>query len=1323
MRVLNLSRPREGRQEGELVLLGLVNADPEAWKQVADVYVWGEYRESSPVDTPFEEVEVEAEIWVWSGTAAPKSFVVAGEVAAFADWMEKISERILELATEAPGGNAAPEEISRILRQRADQIQARLPSRSNPANFDPDSRDASLRRYYLSLLETARFFHPLDHHTYNRLMQAKRQWHSLHERGGEFHVRQERARDFRDVLENLGRASDGRPVWSRVRSALTAQAQLPDLLRAPLLERAGLPPDMPPEVRAGRRRALAEDFVREIERWFGSADPATEIERNAGDAARRVLASALNDGVDPDLLLRVIDVLWPFIKAGHDDYVEGNLSASDNIRWERLERGILDVFNRMGRLNDGLTLLGIDMEALRQVASQHDAPLSTTTHAATASVEADETARFRRLSPARIQESFKEFLKPPPHPAPQIGNLDVRPLMWGRSVIQIDRIAEALGVPGTRSLNTRGPGFLIDHLAWDFGYLWIAGRMTRNAPYSRFDPSQPRSLEADMTDFEPVVLRYSPLHDTFERMHPEEGFPARIGTVYPDGESLWVGLENEGLRKLDLANGNWTAFTSEDGLLSMNIHSASKADGTVLFAAQEENRLIVNAYDENSESWRGIEVPDGRRFNPKTELTVSGDRIAFGGSYPALFRPSTREWELLDAPGFADAGELPLVTRALSGTAEGFWSITNYGVFLYQPDSDAYPGTKVHGLSSWPAAVASSDRALWVGMNDASAQTGSENGVGFLLVFHRDFPDWCGYIPFPGRILAIEDTFDSVWVSVDNPIEPLWEVAKPDVLRMREGQHSEPNAESLPSAAERLLAASWKGDLATVEAILESGVHPDSGATDAGWTPLMAAVRGGHEGVVRVLLENGADPSASGGSRIPGTALHSAVDLGRRPIVRMLLRAGAPIDATEGTFRKTPLHLAARNGDMMLVSLLLDHGGDPNTFDASSWTPLQYAMEMGAYELIPLLVRHGANLDLQGPQGNTVLHDAVLRGQDEVIRFLLAHGADPRIPSVRGTPAVPADTLAELAPADPMFGEIDDYHGVTSEPEERLPDQVRSPDLSPRRISSDVADFLLFEAVRGNDTRMAIRALAAGADPDLQDAYRRPILARAAAAGNTAVVAELLDRGADIDLVGRDRFTALMQGAHRGHTETVRLLLANGADVMLRLSNDNTAVKLAIERGHEDIVTLFEEGPRAIPDGSDLLIDALEYRYPERVWHLLADEGVDPNLPSTEKRLPLHYLLASGHDYGAVEIVGALIEHGADVSRAEPATGKLPLLIATERAVERRIFELLIEHGADVNTTDEEGRGILWHAHTIRSWGSRNDIVEILVENGAILYP
>jgi ankyrin repeat protein len=85
---------------------------------------------------------------------------------------------------------------------------------------------------------------------------------------------------------------------------------------------------------------------------------------------------------------------------------------------------------------------------------------------------------------------------------------------------------------------------------------------------------------------------------------------------------------------------------------------------------------------------------------------------------------------------------------------------------------------------------------------------------------------------------------------------------------------------------------------------------------DGGWTRLHRVAYNGHEAVVRLLVENGADIEAQDADE--GTALHWAAKNGHKTVVQLLLENRA----------ETGLKWAAENGYEAVVRLLLENGAD-----------------------------------------------------------------------------------------------------------------------------------------------------------------------------------------------------------------------------------------------------------------------------------------------------------------------------------------------------------------------------------------------------------
>lgn len=93
---------------------------------------------------------------------------------------------------------------------------------------------------------------------------------------------------------------------------------------------------------------------------------------------------------------------------------------------------------------------------------------------------------------------------------------------------------------------------------------------------------------------------------------------------------------------------------------------------------------------------------------------------------------------------------------------------------------------------------------------------------------------------------------------------------------------------------------------------------------------LLAACQEGHEKIVQILLENGADPNLSEGVFMrPYMPFHMACRKGHTQVVKTMLKYGADPDMEDGD-GCTPLYTARQNDHENIVRILLDHGADPD---------------------------------------------------------------------------------------------------------------------------------------------------------------------------------------------------------------------------------------------------------------------------------------------------------------------------------------------------------------------------------------------------------
>lgn len=180
-------------------------------------------------------------------------------------------------------------------------------------------------------------------------------------------------------------------------------------------------------------------------------------------------------------------------------------------------------------------------------------------------------------------------------------------------------------------------------------------------------------------------------------------------------------------------------------------------------------------------------------------------------------------------------------------------------------------------------------------------------------------------------------------------------------------------------------------------AALAAGADPEP-KKKRGETALLWAVIHQRADVALALLKAGANPSprttgkwAAGLGVGAVTPLHMAASNGNIELVDILIRGGATVDARDA-LGNTPLLMGAMNGHLDVVRSLLATGADPNS-SGGEYTALHVAAIGGHLELVALLLRNGANVNPIHDDPWPPLQLAIVNGHKDVADLLRAAGA------------------------------------------------------------------------------------------------------------------------------------------------------------------------------------------------------------------------------------------------------------------------------------------------------------------------------------------
>jgi len=182
----------------------------------------------------------------------------------------------------------------------------------------------------------------------------------------------------------------------------------------------------------------------------------------------------------------------------------------------------------------------------------------------------------------------------------------------------------------------------------------------------------------------------------------------------------------------------------------------------------------------------------------------------------------------------------------------------------------------------------------------------------------------------------------------------------------------------------RFCFAASRGDIQTISVMCDHNFDPNSSDYDRR-TALMVAAMNGQEEAVAKLLEYNADPNLI--DMHGSSALYEATKSGQDNIVEMLLKHGAILTFDESRAASN-LCQVVFNGDIPMLKRLIQARINVNSSNYDNRTPSHVAASEGHLLALKILIEAGADQSLKDRWGNTIRSEAETANTLHVLEYL-----------------------------------------------------------------------------------------------------------------------------------------------------------------------------------------------------------------------------------------------------------------------------------------------------------------------------------------------
>nr|XP_040236278.2 serine/threonine-protein phosphatase 6 regulatory ankyrin repeat subunit A isoform X1 [Anopheles coluzzii] len=453
--------------------------------------------------------------------------------------------------------------------------------------------------------------------------------------------------------------------------------------------------------------------------------------------------------------------------------------------------------------------------------------------------------------------------------------------------------------------------------------------------------------------------------------------------------------------------------------------------------------------------------------------------------------------------------------------------------------------------------------------------------------------------------------------------------------------------------------ASLNGHAECATTLFRKGVYlhmPNKG----GARSIHTAAKYGHVGIISTLLNKGEKVDVPTNDHY--TALHIAVQSAKPAVVETLLGFGAEVHVRGGRLRETPLHIAARvkDGDRCALMLLKSGAGANKTTDDGQ-TPVHVAAKNGNVLTLDLLLEDNGDPLIKSNVGETPLHLGARNCHPQIVKHLIdfvlmKHGKEVLRNYLNFTNEDGATALHYAC-------------------------QVVKEEVKKPNGDRDIVRMLLES---GADVALSTKSTQETCFHAVAVAGNNDVLTEMISHMSATDIQKAMNRQSSVG------WTPLLIACNRGHMDLVNNLLANHARVDVFDNEGRSALHLAAEHGYLQVCDALITNKAFINSKSRVGRTALHLAamngYSELVKFLIRDHNAVVDILTLRKQTPLHLAAASGQ----MNVCKLLLELGANIDATDDV-GQKPIHVAAQNNYSEVAKLFLQQHPNLVMATSKDG--------------------------------